>query len=264
MNTIVCFLCKRQYLLVLVVLMVSFKDYAQDDDAVPVYININNAQENNVYEVKGTTVGIEYHDYKGQLKEMLLSIYDGQRNLVTSLKLSKSFGLNNFLLNLDEIGGTWAMDKTYLFQFTIENNQELRLLVKLSPKQLNVNPSVNLIVNPVQFSCDNLSAKLVDFYGVIEGGRAPYTTRWYVINDQKTDFLYQPREEKITNPGQTMVISIDKSPDYYVMLYVTDACGNAEKKMVHVVCEDATKKINSVFIEPLNKTLIDKLNANKN
>lgn len=264
MNTTVCFLCKRPCLLVLVVLMVSLKNFAQNDDTIPVYININNVQETKVYEVKGTTVGIEYHDYKGQLGEILLSIYDGQRNLITTLKLNKSFGLNNFLLNLDEIGGTWVMGKTYLFKFTIENNEVMKLLVKLSPKLLNVNPSVDLIVNPVQFSCDNLSAKLVDFYGVIEGGRAPYTTRWYVINDEKTDFLYQPREEKITNPGQTMVISIDKSPDYFVMLYVTDACGNTEKKMVHVVCEDGTKKINSVFIEPLNKTLIDKLNANKN
>jgi hypothetical protein len=253
---------KTQILIFIVGFFLNWGVSAQDA-TIPVYINLNESQPHKVYEVRGKTVGVEYHDYHGQQREMILAIYDWKRNQVATLKLSKSFGLNNFLIKLDEVGGAWEFEKTYSFEFSIEEKQSFKLLVKLIPKLLKVNPEVDLLVNPIQFKCDNISTKLMEFYGVIKGGRAPYTTQWYVVNDQKTDFLYQPREEVIRDPGQTMVIRVDKSPDYYVMLYVTDACGNVEKKMLHIRCEDGKKKINSIFIEPLNKTLIDKLNANK-
>jgi hypothetical protein len=35
------------------------------------------------------------------------------------------------------------------------------------------------------------------------------------------------------------------------MLFVKDACENIQQKMVHLVCEEGKKKINSLFVEPI-------------
>ncbi len=248
----------------LAVLICVFSSAWAQDDNVPYYINVNEANQNSVHEIQSRTVALQYHDYNGQWAEMPLVVYDWKRSKVVQLSLSKSFGLNNFIIKLDEIGVSWELNKVYTFELSTEDNRKFGLLVKLIPTPKEIGPAVNILIHPVQFKCDAISAKLMEFYGEINGGRAPYITKWFVLNNQRDDFLFQPREEKIASAGQTMVVRVDKAPDYYVMLYVTDACGNADKKMVHVVCEDGKKRINTIFIEPLNKTLLDKLNARKN
>jgi hypothetical protein len=238
--------------------------WTQEEEGGAYFINVNETNSNSVHEIQNKTVALQYHDYIGQTSEVPLIIYDWKRNKVAQLKLSKEYGLNNFIIKLEEVQSTWVLNEVYSFELTIENGRKHEVFIKLSPAPEKIGPEVDIIVNPVQFKCDALSAKLMEFYGDIKGGRAPYTTKWFVLNNQRDDFLYQPREEKIVSAGQTMVVRIDKSPDYYVMLHVTDACGNIKKKMVHVVCEENKKKINTLFIEPLNKTLLDKINARKN
>lgn len=248
----------------LVVWICFFSSAWAQDDNVPYYINVNEADQNKVHEIQNRIVALQYHDYIGQWNEIPLVVYDWKRNKVAQVKLSKSFGLNNFIIKLDEIGTSWELNKTYSFELSTEDNRKFGQLVKLIPVPEKIGPDIDIIVDPIQFKCDAISAKLIEFYGDIKGGRAPYTTKWFVLNNQRDDFLYQPREEKIPLAGQTMVVRVDKAPDYFVMLYVSDACGNVNKKMVHVVCEDGKKRINTIFIEPLNKTLLDKLNARKN
>jgi hypothetical protein len=254
----------KKWIAFLVVWMCFFSYTRAQDDSVPYYINMNEADQNKVHQIQDRIVALQYHDYIGQLTEMPLVVYDWKRNRVVQLNLNKSFGLNNFVIKLDEIGVSWEVNKVYTFELSAENNRKFELLVKLTPAPERIGPEVDIIINPVQFKCDALSAKLMEFYGDIKGGRAPYTTKWFVLNNQRDDFLYQPREEKIASAGQTMVVRVDKAPDYFVMLYVTDACGNTQKKMAHVVCVEGKKKINTIFVEPLNKTLLDKLNASKN
>jgi hypothetical protein len=247
----------------LVLMLCVFTHGWAQDEGVPYYINVNESDQNNVHEVQNKTVALQYHDYTGQWAEMPLTIYDWKLNKVAQLKLSKSFGLNNFVIKLEEVPATWELSKVYSFEIATEN-KKYGLLVRLISAPEKAGPEIDIVVNPLQFNCDVLSAKLMEFYGDIKGGKAPYTTQWFVLNNQRDDFLYQPREEKIASAGQTMVVRVDKAPDYYVMLYVTDACGSTQKKMVHVVCEEGKKKINSIFVEPLNKTLLDQLNARKN
>jgi hypothetical protein len=247
----------------MLLLCVLHQGRAQEESA-PYYVNVNSANLNKVHEVQNKTIALQYDDYNGQWKEVPLVIYDWKRTKVAELKLSKVYGLNNFIVNLDEVKASWVLNEVYTFELTTENGRKHDLLVKLIPAPEKIGPEVDIIVNPVQFKCDAISAKLMEFYGDVKGGKAPYTTKWFVLNNQRDDFLYQPREEKITSAGQTMVVRVDKAPDYFVMLYVTDACGNVNKKMVHVVCEEGKKKINTIFMEPLNKTLLDKLNARKN
>jgi hypothetical protein len=255
---------KRSIVFLACTLCVLYQVWAQEEESTPYYVNVNSANPNKVHEVQNKTIALQYYDYNGQWPTVPLTIYDWKRNKVAQLKLSKVYGLNNFIIKLEEVQASWQLNEVYTFELTTENGRKHELLVKLIPAPEKVAPEVDIIINPVQFKCDALSAKLMEFYGEIKGGKAPYTTRWFVLNDQRDDFLYQPREEKIASAGQTMVVRVDKSPDYYVMLYVTDACGNTQKKMVQVVCEEGKKKINTIFVEPLNKTLLDKLDASKN
>jgi len=234
------------------------------EEGTAYYVNVNDANQSKVFEVQDKKVALQYHDYNGQWKEMLLTIYDWRRTQLVQLKLSKSFGLNNFIIDLNETKIKWELNNIYTFEILAENNQKFEILIKLIPTPEKAGLEANIRVVPVQFKCDELSSKLMEFYGDINGGKPPYKVQWYILNDSRTDFIYQPREERIETAGQTMVVQVDKAPSYNVMLYVTDACGGLQKKMVHVVCEDGKKKINTVFIEPLSKTLIDKVNAAKN
>ncbi len=262
MHTIGRFVKKTVFFLILIVGTLS-QGLAQEEHT-PYYINVNEADQNSVHEVQNKIVALQYHDYIGQWTEIPLTIYDWKRSMVAQLKLSKSFGLNHFVIKLEEIKAAWELNKTYTFEMKTEDNRTFDLLVKLITAPDKVGPDVEILINPVQFKCDVLSAKLMEFYGEIKGGRAPYRSQWFVLNNQRDDFLYQPREERVASAGQTTVVRVDKSPDYYVMLYVTDACGNKQQKTVHVVCEKGKKKINTIFVEPLSKTLLDRLDARKN
>jgi hypothetical protein len=236
--------------------------HAQEE--TPYYINVNSASPNKVHEVQNKKIALEYNDRYGQWAETPLTVYDWKLNKVAQLKLGKVYGLNNFIIDLGEVQAAWELDHLYTFELATESNRKFELLVKLIAPLEKAGPNVSIVVNPVQFKCDDLSSKLMEFYGEINGGKPPYDTKWFVLNNQRDNFLYQPREETIPSTGQTMVVRVDKSPDYYVMLLVTDACGGTEKKMVHVICEEGKKNISSVFVEPLNKTLLDKLGAPKN
>lgn len=236
--------------------------WAQSEEQTPYYLNMNSSTQS-VHEINGNFVSLQYHDKYGQWKELPITIYNWKHEKIAQLNLSKSFGVNNFVINLFELNSSWELNKIYTLVAINERNHKLETLIKLVPKPEN-GPEVDIVVNPIQFKCDELSPKLMDFYAEIKGGKAPYTTQWFVLNNQRDDLLYQPRAEVIPSAGKTMVVSVDKAPDYYVILYVTDACGNREEKTVHVVCEDGKKKINTLFIEPIGKDIFYKATEPKN
>ncbi|MFM7858941.1 MAG: hypothetical protein ACKO96_45200 [Flammeovirgaceae bacterium] len=232
------------------------------ESAISRYINLNDAPRQKVYEIYEKKLGLEYHDHFGQWKEVPLTIKNWKNEIVVQMKLEKSFGLNHHLINLDNYSSKWELNKIYFIEMLFEQNEKIELQFKLVENLVKTPPSIDVVVNPVQFSCDLQSSKLIEFYGVVSGGRAPYTVQWYILNSAKNDFLYQPKQE-IISTGKTSLIKVDKSPSYYVVIYVMDACGGLEKKMVYVACDNSKNKINTIFVEPLNKSLIDQINANK-
>jgi hypothetical protein len=56
---------------------------------------------------------------------------------------------------------------------------------------------VRLVVNPVRFSCRETTGNAVEVHEEISGGKAPYRVNWYVLSEERTNFLYQPREQRI-------------------------------------------------------------------
>lgn len=250
-------------LIAILLLATSGTTWAQEKSNLGIktlyYLDMNKASKETVHTIHDELLAIQYYDSYGQEKELPLKIYNWKREQVATYSLSKEFGLNNFSISLGAAYNAWQEGELYTCEMADESGHRYELILrKLTLK--NEPPKVNLLVNPVHLQCKEVAGNLVEFYGEISGGKTPYQVSWYVLNNERTDFLYQPREEVITVPGNTMVIRVDKNPDYYVMLHVRDACGNEQKQMVHLVCQGKKKKINTLFVEPLkelpNKTKI--------
>jgi len=216
------------------------------------YLDINKVSKETVNTIHDELLAIQYYDSYGQEKEIPLKIYNWKREQVATYSLSKEFGLNNFSINLGVAYDSWKEGEMYTCEMADESGHRYELILRKQTLK-NEPPKVNLLVNPVHLQCKELTGNLVEFYGEISGGKTPYQVSWYVLNNDRTDFLYQPREEVVTVPGNTLVIRVDKNPDYYVMLHVRDACGNEQKQIVHLVCQGKKKKINTLFVEPLKE-----------
>ncbi len=184
---------------------------------------------------------IQYNDYYGRTAALPFTIYNGKREVVARFELAKTFGINHFNINLNEVYSRWEKKRLYTCEAKDENGHMYEMLIRLIelPKS---EITANIFVNPRFLKCDDLSGNLVEFYGEIEGGKPPYTVRWYVMNEQRSEFLYQPRTQRIEKAGSTAAIEVDKSPEYYVIMDVRDICGNEQHQVVSIICKRNKKK----------------------
>lgn len=218
---------------------------------VPYYWDVNESVRNNkVYEVQHELMNLKYHDPYGTSAELALTIYNWKREVVASLSLDKQVGLNYFNVRLKEVYAGWEFEKPYTCELKDDVNKKYEWKIRLiEAPEVNA-PEVDLLVNPLKMKCSDLAENKVEFYGEIKGGKAPYAVSWYVMNNNRTDFLYKPSEATLNAAGKTTMIEVNSIPDYFVLLYVKDACGNHRQKMVHLVCEQKKKRISTLFVEP--------------
>jgi len=227
-----------------------------EDKAVPYYIDLNSARADQIYTAQVDIMGIKYTDGYGRWSDLPIVIYNWKQEKVAGVSLEKTFGVNYYSLKLSDIYDGWEFGKVYRCELADESGKKYVLPIKPINPPEKKGPDIDLVVNPISLDCDAIAKNLVEFYGEIKGGKAPYKVDWFVLNDARTDFLYQPKEERILQAGTTAYIQVDRDLDYYVLLYVQDACGSIKKKMVHMTCEERKKKINTIFLEPMNDELI--------
>lgn len=221
--------------------------------ATSYYIDLNTASTSIVREVQGQKLSIRYNDRYGEWNEMPLKIYNWKQEEVARLSVTKEAGLNYYNIDLNEVYSEWEPGLTYSCVATDENSRQYKLLFRLVGVVEREDPELGIFVNPVSFDCRKRSSSVIEYYGEIYGGKAPYEVTWYVVNDRQTNLLYQPRKETILKPGSTPVVTVDAIPGYYVMMKVKDACGSEQRQMVRLECEDRTKKINTLFVQPLSE-----------
>lgn len=219
-------------------------------DKIPYYIDVNNANRYEAYDIQEGMLSLQYHDAFGQWSKIPLRIYNWKHELIANFELDKAFGLNNYSIDLKEKCSGLEIDKVYYCEIQDESGKKHKWSFK-NMEAFKRDLSVNIIINPLHLSCDDPYGTLVEFYGQVQNGMPPFIVNWYVVNQGKTDFLYQPREEKVMKQGNTAAIQVDKSPAYHVVMDVTDACGANSKKMVLVECKGDKKRINTVFVEPV-------------
>ncbi len=216
----------------------------------PYYININSTKKSDVYDIRGGILHIQYNDRYGKEKDITLSIRNWKLETVGSFILDKGLGLNQYTIDLRSRIADFETGVSYLCTMSDEASNKYEWAFRDTPTPVNKDFTVDIVVNPIQVSCSGLESNNVEFYGSIQKGKALYAIRWYVLNDNRTDFLYQPREENIEADGKTSVLLVDKTPAYYVVLDVTDACGMNARKVVLMQCRENKKKVNTIFVDP--------------
>lgn len=220
----------------------------------PYYIDINTAEKTSVMDVRGEFLHLQYYDALGQAPTIPFILYNWKQEVVTQLNIKKEFGLNYFDIKFKDHGFSLVENETYTCRLTDEKGKKYSVYIKYLPALKQV-ITLSIFVKPIYLQCDDPSgSNLAEFYGDIEGGKAPYKLNWYVMNKNRTDFLYQPMQVELDSQGNTSTIQVDKSPEYYVLLYVKDACGNEQTSTVQVVCEGNKKKFNTVFFDMLNNS----------
>lgn len=216
------------------------------------YLDFNSSEPSRIAAIQNELLSIKYNDTYGQSSELPLKIYDWRHEEIASFTLQKTFGTNYYNIDLKEVYTGWEINQVYSCEAVNEVGRKYKLLFKPVAPPEKDGPEASIFVNPINLQCDDLSNAALEFYGQIQGGKAPYKIHWYVVNEQQTGLIYQPREEDIMRAGNTPVVYVDAQPDYYILLIVTDACGYEEKQMVHVVCDNGEDKVHTIFVQPLN------------
>jgi hypothetical protein len=218
----------------------------------PLYLDLNKATNLSTVKISDDVLSLQYHDAYGRRSEFPVNIYNWKREQVASVVLTKSAGLNHYAIRLQDLPVTWKKDETYSCEATDEVGKKYSFSFRLvAPPKKEIVASI--FVNPRHLKCNDPEGNLVEFYGEVTGGKAPYTVNWYILDQHRSDLLYQPKEESISRPGNTAVVQVDKSPDYYVIFAVRDACGNEQHQVVNLVCEKGKKKINTLFFESIQE-----------
>ncbi|MBD2769217.1 hypothetical protein IC235_15100 [Hymenobacter sp. BT664] len=232
---------------------IAWSQPAKTEPEASYYLNLNQGVPTTVHELQEGALNLQYEDRLGRAAELPLTVYNWKREPLVSYRLAKTYGSNYFRIDLGPLFAEWVTGETYTVEARDESGQTLALcLRKIEPVRKEL-PNVRLVVNPVRFSCREPTGNAVEFHGEISGGKAPYQVNWYVLDEERTNFLYQPREQRIEAAGSTAVVTLDKNPNYYVLMRVQDACGSQRDQMVYLECPEKRRRVHTLFVEPLRE-----------
>ena len=216
----------------------------------PYYIDVN-SDNGEVNTLNKKSINLKYQDKTGDEKPLFLQVVSWDGEEIANYSLSKAYGLNYYTISVEDYFDEWNTGEIYRFSFRDGKYFENKLLIKkIDPNKDNL-PIPNIVINPLNLDCEGLEGSTVDFYGQISGGKAPYEINWFVLNLDRTQLIYQPQSEKVADEGKTSTIRVDSNPEYCVMLFVVDACGNEAEQMITVTCPKSKIRVNSLFWNPL-------------
>lgn len=243
--------------LVLFLMLVSFFCYGQLDSLLSAderrnpYIDINNAGTS-MYEFVGNVISLQFYDAYGVREELPIVVSSSGSGVRKTLRLFKEHGVNHFGIDLSKHFSFHVND---IFSFAMEDDKgEVYRWYARSVEAPKTNLNAEILVNVKSVQCGQELGNLVEFYGEIAGGSPPYEVNWYVVDEARTQFLYQPRTVSVPGSDVTPVLIVDKKPVYMVLMTVIDRCGTFARKMIIMRCEDPGKNASTIFIEPRDLT----------
>ena len=256
-------MCHRKLIVLMILIcLAATSSHAQEWPEIklkePYLIDVNKADKSQVFEIKDNVMGILYLDGGSSSGEISMKIYTWDNKLTGNFLLDKNPGQNQYTIDLNEINLSLNTKEIYTCRLINGLGNEYTWYIKgVIPKKKVIDADIR--VNTVKLTCNQDFGNLMEFYGVIKGAVAPYSISWFVMDTGRNSFLFQPKNDIVEKSGKVSMIEVDKKPGYYVVMDVTDACGNNTKKMVYVSCQETKKKINSIFAEPI---IINNRNAN--
>lgn len=230
--------------------------------AKPYYINANEAARETVFDIHDNTFGVLYTDQHGVSSTIELQIHNSRLELVGRFVLDKVPGSNQYTVDMSKLGMEVEAGATYYCSMTDESGKQYRWMVRLAERPV-TELVVSLSAHTRQLACGQPVGNLVEFTGTVTNGSGPYSFSWYVLDESKSNFVYQPRNENVANKDGGSAIVVDKSPGYYVLLDVSDSCNGKGRKMLYISCVKKRKKINTLFVEPLQDVSSQSINKSR-
>ena len=242
-------------------LMATAQLFDNKGDKQPYYFNIGAASRGEVFEIYDHLLSFQYDDKYGKSNELPLQIFNWKMEPEATVMLGKVYGANYFNIDLSKIIPV-QYDQIYHLRIRNELGHVAEAAFQLM-EEVESDMTIDIIVNPLGLKCESPEGNLVEFFGNIQSGRTPYSVNWYVLNGEGTNLLFQPISEEISAPGKTSAIQVDVTPAYYVMLHVVDACGHEQQKMLQLTCSEEEDGINTIFVEPLNQSVVPASDSEK-
>jgi hypothetical protein len=225
------------------------------EEVTPYYVSFDTPLITGIQDIRGEFLNISYRDAIGESETIKLRITDSKRKLVKELKLVKQFGENHFNIKLSDYGIGLVEGQSYVCRLMNEKMESRMRTIRYVAKTKN-SITASIMVDPKYLSCEAGNRNnLIDFYSQISGGNPPYKINWYILNANRTQFLYQPTYAVLESSLMSSSVQVDKDPVYFVLLQVTDNCGSEQIATVEILCEQNEKKINTLFFERLRDVL---------
>lgn len=218
-------------------------------DSTFYYIDLLGRGVSEIQEVRGEMLNLKYDDKYFKKSEFTAELYDWQKNLLESRTFQKKFGENRYNIPLESFFGGWEAGQTYSLVTHNDAGKKYTAYIRIPNEGEREIPEVEIQVDPITMDCANPEESLIQFSGIISGGKGPYRISWQVINESLSHSLYQPRNEKVPVYGYTPIIQVDSPPNYIVSLQVVDACGTESERRVLITCEEQINKANTLFIQ---------------
>jgi hypothetical protein len=216
------------------------------------YVSLNQSDNKMIHKIYNNTVSLHFDDFKGVSDKLTLKIYNWKKELVYSTITDRFKGSNFYDIHLDQINSEWPLNEVFTLK-VIDGNRSLYKVLFQKLVWVNV-ATLNVTSNPVTVQCTSDGLNLIDFSAFVTGARSPYKIKWYLIDIQKTKIL-QVAEQTVTNNSQSSIIQISRAPSYYLIVHVTDDCGNDVHKEVLVQCVAGQNSVNSLLLSNFNELI---------
>jgi hypothetical protein len=221
-----------------------------EDSRTCMYINLNKLNEGKVIDLYDSIICFEYEESKVKEQSFEMLFLDWESNKIAGVKLVKKYGLNTYKLDLTQLGIKFEK-QVFTARVLSGDGKHMDFIFRLVPPPVFEKPLIDIYVNPITMKCDSVGGNLVEFYGEIKGGKAPYNINWQVLDESQSNQLYKPKNVVIKEKGYTPSIQVDKLPSYVVLLHVKDACGVESKQAVSITCTKNKDKSNSIMYQPI-------------
>ena len=191
---------------------------------------------------------LSYEDRYGMKDHLTITFTNAYGRKVGQYELPKTFGHNQQALDFASVGISQTEER-YTLSFTDDIGQKHRIpfLVKISESDP---PTVDIESEAVSLDCEASTGNVVQYFGNIQGGKAPYQIAWKVLDESGKE-LYQPRQDHIAKKGYTPTITVESTPTYYVSLEIQDACGETAQQVINLQCDGDVKKSNTLFVKSI-------------
>ncbi|MFY0599851.1 MAG: hypothetical protein JXR03_09280 [Cyclobacteriaceae bacterium] len=188
----------------------------------------------------------EEYKASGTIKLMLSDV---QGNEISYIDVEVNYGMNYYHLDLTTLSVDFLLDKRYILSY---GRRKLKFMpVEPLEKPL---PVANITVNAVSVDCEDTGiGNLLEFYGQVSSGNAPYNLTWFVFTDSSKEVLLNtPEEQFIEFEEEIGAIVLDNQLSYTVVLTVLDACNQYTEQTLNLVCGNEESDGVTLFLEDTN------------